>query len=121
MARRLAVGLDPQRLALLLAVLHRHGGIETAGFDVFVNAVGGVRIAEPAADLAVTLAVYSSLRNKPLPKKALIFGEIGLAGEVRESDFSVLAPIDDVRGTAAYRLDAAVRLTQRALRELGDE
>jgi DNA repair protein RadA/Sms len=83
MARRLAVGLDPQRLALLLAVLHRHGGIETAGFDVFVNAVGGVRIAEPAADLAVTLAVYSSLRNKPLPKKALIFGEIGLAGEVR--------------------------------------
>ena len=83
MARRLAVGLDPQRLALLLAVLHRHGGIETAGFDVFVNAVGGVRIAEPAADLAVTLAVYSSLKNKPLPKKALIFGEIGLAGEVR--------------------------------------
>ena len=83
MARRLAVGLDPQRLALLLAVLHRHGGIETAGFDVFVNAVGGVRIAEPAADLAVTLAVYSSLKNKPLPSKALIFGEIGLAGEVR--------------------------------------
>jgi DNA repair protein RadA/Sms len=83
MARRLAVGLDPQRLALLLAVLHRHGGVETAGFDVFVNAVGGVRIAEPAADLAVTLAVYSSLKNKPLPKKALILGEIGLAGEVR--------------------------------------
>jgi DNA repair protein RadA/Sms len=83
LARRLAVGLDPQRLALLLAVLHRHGGIETAGFDVFVNAVGGVRIAEPAANLAVTLAVYSSLKNKPLPKKAMIFGEIGLAGEVR--------------------------------------
>ena len=83
MARRLAVGLDPQRLALLLAVLHRHGGVETAGFDVFVNAMGGVRIAEPAADLAVTLAVYSSLKNRPLPKKALIFGEIGLAGEVR--------------------------------------
>src|SRR5689334_24691954 len=76
MVRRLAVGLDPQRLALLLAVLHRHGGVETSGFDVFVNAVGGVRIAEPAADLAVTLAVYSSLKNKPLPKKALIFGEI---------------------------------------------
>src|SRR5690349_18080037 len=83
MPRRLAVGLDPQRLALLLAVLHRHGGVETAGFDVFVNAMGGVRIAEPAADLAVTLAVYSSLKNRPLPKKALIFGEIGLAGEVR--------------------------------------
>ena len=83
MARRLAVGLDPQRLALLLAVLHRHGGVETSGFDVFVNAVGGVRILEPAADLAVTLAVCSSLKNKPLPRKALIFGEIGLAGEVR--------------------------------------
>ncbi len=81
--RRLAVGLDPQRLALLLAVLHRHGGVETSGFDVFVNAVGGVRILEPAADLAVMLSVYSSLKNRPLPKKALVFGEVGLAGEVR--------------------------------------
>ncbi|MEO5763833.1 MAG: DNA repair protein RadA [Casimicrobiaceae bacterium] len=83
MARRLAVGLDAQRLALLLAVLHRHGGVETAGYDVFVNAVGGVRIAEPAADLAVLLAVHSSIRNKPLPDKLLSFGEVGLAGEIR--------------------------------------
>jgi DNA repair protein RadA/Sms len=83
MPRRLAVGLDPQRLALLLAVLHRHGGIETAGYDVFVNAVGGVRINEPAADLAILLAVQSSLRNKPLPEKLLVFGEVGLAGEIR--------------------------------------
>jgi DNA repair protein RadA/Sms len=83
MPRRLAVGLDAQRLALLLAVLHRHGGVDTAGFDVFVNAVGGVRILEPAADLSVLLAVYSSLRNKALPAKTLIFGEVGLAGEVR--------------------------------------
>jgi DNA repair protein RadA/Sms len=81
--RRLAVGLDPQRLALLLAVLHRHGGSETGGYDVFVNAVGGVRIVEPAADLAALMAVFSSLKNKPLPKKSLIFGEVGLAGEVR--------------------------------------
>ena len=81
--RRLAVGLDPQRLALLLAVLHRHGGVDTAGFDVFVNAVGGVRILEPAADLAVMLAVCSSIRNRALPAKALIFGEVGLAGEIR--------------------------------------
>jgi DNA repair protein RadA/Sms len=81
--KRLAVGLDPQRLALLLAVLHRHGGVETAGYDVFVNAVGGVRIGEPAADLAVLLSVNSSLKNKPLPDKALVFGEVGLAGEVR--------------------------------------
>jgi DNA repair protein RadA/Sms len=81
--RRLAVGLDPQRLALLLAVLHRHGGVDTGGYDVFVNAVGGVRILEPAADLAIMLAVCSSLKNKPLPNKSLIFGEVGLAGEIR--------------------------------------
>ncbi|MBS0327071.1 MAG: DNA repair protein RadA, partial [Proteobacteria bacterium] len=67
----------------LLAVLHRHGGVDTSGYDVFVNAVGGVRIAEPAADLAIMLAVYSSLRNKVLPSKSLVFGEVGLAGEIR--------------------------------------
>ena len=83
MPRRLAVGLDPQRLALLLAVLHRHGGVETGGYDVFVNAVGGVRIQEPAADLAVLLAIESSIKNRPLPAKALVFGEVGLAGEIR--------------------------------------
>ena len=83
MPKRLSVGLDPQRLALLLAVLHRHGGVETSGYDVFVNAVGGVRINEPAADLAILLAVCSSLRNRPLPAKTLIFGEVGLAGEIR--------------------------------------
>jgi DNA repair protein RadA/Sms len=82
-SRRLAVGLDPQRLALLLAVLHRHGGMETGNQDVYVNAVGGVRIAEPAADLAVLMAVHSSLRNKPLETKSLVFGEVGLAGEIR--------------------------------------
>jgi len=81
--RRLAVGLDAQRLALLLAVLHRHGGVETSGYDVFVNAVGGVRIQEPAVDLAVLLAINSSLRNKPLPAKSIVFGEVGLAGEIR--------------------------------------
>jgi len=83
LARRLAVGLDPQRLALLLAVLHRHGGVETGLFDVFVNAVGGVRIGEPAADLAVLMAIYSSFKNKPLGNKSLVFGEVGLAGEIR--------------------------------------
>jgi DNA repair protein RadA/Sms len=81
--KRLAVGLDNQRLALLLAVLHRHGGVDVGGQDVFVNAVGGVRIGEPAADLAVLLAVQSSLRSKPLPRKWMMFGEVGLAGEIR--------------------------------------
>src|SRR6266576_6431381 len=83
MPKRLSVGLDAQRLSLLLAVLHRHGGVETAGYDVFVNAVGGVRINEPAADLAILLAVNSSLTGRPLPAKTLVFGEVGLAGEIR--------------------------------------
>jgi len=82
-ARRLSVGLEANRLAMLLAVLHRHAGIAMWEQDVFVNAVGGVRIGEPAADLAVCLAVVSSFSDKPIPAKALAFGEIGLAGEVR--------------------------------------
>jgi DNA repair protein RadA/Sms len=81
--RRLCVGLDPQRLAMLLAVLSRHAGIATFDQDVFVNAVGGVRIEEPAADLAVLLAVSSSMRNRPLPRGLVVFGEVGLAGEIR--------------------------------------
>ena len=81
--RRLCVGLEPQRLAMLLAVLSRHAGVATFDQDVFVNAVGGVRIEEPAADLAVLLAVASSLRNRPLERGLVVFGEVGLAGEVR--------------------------------------
>lgn len=81
--RRLTVGLDPQRLAMLLAVLHRHAGIVCFDQDVFVNAVGGVKITEPAADLAVLLSITSSLKNKPLPSKLIVFGEVGLAGEIR--------------------------------------
>ncbi|BAN35597.1 DNA repair protein RadA [Sulfuricella denitrificans skB26] len=81
--RRLSVGLEQNRLAMLLAVLHRHAGIACFDQDVFVNAVGGVKITEPAADLAVLLAIVSSLRNKPLPAKLVVFGEVGLAGEVR--------------------------------------
>jgi len=81
--RRLTVGLESQRLAMLLAVLHRHAGVLCGDQDVFVNAVGGVRIQEPAADLAVLLAIVSSLRNQPLPAKLVVFGEVGLAGEIR--------------------------------------
>jgi len=81
--RRLTVGLEQARLALLLAVLHRHAGIACFDQDVFVNAVGGVKIDEPAADLAVLLAIVSSLKNTPLPAKLVVFGEVGLAGEVR--------------------------------------
>jgi DNA repair protein RadA/Sms len=81
--RRLSVGLDRDRLAMLLAVLHRHAGVACMDQDVFINAVGGVRIGEPAADLAVMLAISSSLRGKALPKGFIAFGEVGLAGEVR--------------------------------------
>lgn len=82
-SRRLSVGLEQNRLAMLLAVLHRHAGVVCFDQDVFVNAVGGVKITEPAADLAVLLAIVSSLRNKPLPPKLVAFGEVGLAGEIR--------------------------------------
>ena len=81
--RRLSVGLERDRLAMLLAVLHRHSGVDCLDQDVFVNAVGGVRISEPAADLAVMLAIQSSLRNRALPEGFLAFGEVGLAGEIR--------------------------------------
>ncbi len=83
--RRLAVGLEQNRLAMLLAVLHRHAGIACFDQDVFLNAVGGVKITEPAADLAVLLAIHSSMRNKALPKGLIVFGEVGLAGEIRPS------------------------------------
>lgn len=81
--RRVAVGLDPSRLAMLLAVLHRHGGVATYDQDVFVNVVGGVRVTETGGDLAVLLAVLSSLRDRPWAGDRVVFGEVGLAGEVR--------------------------------------
>lgn len=82
-ARRLSVGLEQNRLAMLLAVLHRHAAIAAFDQDVFINAVGGVKITEPAADLAVLLAIHSSMRNKALPRGLVVFGEVGLAGEIR--------------------------------------
>lgn len=81
--RRVCVGLDANRLAMLLAVLHRHGGIPTFDQDVFVNVVGGIRIMETAADLAILAATVSSMRNRPLGRDLVVFGEVGLAGEVR--------------------------------------
>ncbi|MGL6045747.1 MAG: S16 family serine protease, partial [Vogesella sp.] len=81
--KRLSVGLEQNRLAMLMAVLNRHASIACFDQDVFLNAVGGVKINEPAADLAVILAMVSSLRNKPLPEKLVVFGEVGLSGEVR--------------------------------------
>ena len=81
--RRLSLGLEQNRLAMLLAVLHRHAGVACFDQDVFINAVGGGKITEPGADLAVLLASVSSLRHRPLPEKMVVFGEVGLAGEVR--------------------------------------
>ncbi len=106
--RRLSVGLDRDRLAMLLAVLHRHAGIACMDQDVFVNAVGGVRIGEPAADLAVMLAIQSSLRGKPLPRGFFAFGEVGLAGEVRP------APRGQERLKEAAKLGFSVAVVPKA-------
>ncbi|MFZ7095528.1 DNA repair protein RadA [Luteimonas dalianensis] len=81
--RRVAVGMEQNRLAMLLAVLHRHGGVAVGDQDVFVNVVGGIRVQETAADLPVLLSVLSSLRDRPLADKTVAFGEVGLSGEIR--------------------------------------
>jgi DNA repair protein RadA/Sms len=81
--RRLCVGLDASRLAMILAVLHRHAGLQIGDHDVFLNVVGGVRVQEPASDLAVALAIVSSFRDNPLPGNMAVFGELGLTGEIR--------------------------------------
>ncbi len=106
--RRLSVGLDRDRLAMLLAVLHRHAGVSCMDQDVFVNAVGGVRIGEPAADLAVLLAIQGSLRGKPLPRGFVAFGEVGLAGEVRP------APRGQDRLKEAAKLGFSVAVVPKA-------
>lgn len=107
-SRRLAVGLEQNRLALLLAMLHRHAGIVCFDQDVFLNAVGGVKITEPAADLAVLLAIHSSMRNKPLSKRLITFGEVGLAGEIRPS------PRGQDRLKEAVKLGFSVALIPKA-------
>jgi DNA repair protein RadA/Sms len=81
--KRLSVGLDNNRLAMLLAVLHRHAGVMCLDQDVFLSAVGGVKVADPGADLAATLAIVSSFRGKALPERLVVFGEVGLTGEIR--------------------------------------
>lgn len=106
--RRLSVGLERDRLAMLLAVLHQHAGVATGDQDVFVNAVGGVRISEPAADLAVLLAITSSLRGKALPKGFIAFGEVGLAGEIRP------APRGQERLREAAKLGFSVAVVPKA-------
>src|SRR3990167_10667552 len=82
-AKRVTAGLESNRLAILLAVLHRHAGIVTYDQDIFLNVVGGVKVTETASDLAIIAAIYSSLRDHVIDHETIIFGEIGLAGEIR--------------------------------------
>jgi DNA repair protein RadA/Sms len=107
-ARRLSVGLEQNRLAMLLAVLNRHAGVAAYDQDVFINAVGGVKITEPAADLAVLLAIQSSMRSKPLPRGLVAFGEVGLAGEIRP------APRGQERLREAAKLGFSIALVPKA-------
>ncbi len=107
-ARRLSVGLEQNRLAMLLAVLNRHAGVAAYDQDVFINAVGGVKITEPAADLAVLLAIQSSMRSKPLPRGLVAFGEVGLAGEIRP------APRGQERLREAAKLGFSIALVPKS-------
>ncbi len=107
-ARRLSVGLEQNRLAMLLAVLNRHAGVAAYDQDVFINAVGGVKISEPAADLAVLLAIQSSMRSKPLPRGLVAFGEVGLAGEIRP------APRGQERLREAAKLGFSIALVPKS-------
>lgn len=125
--RRVAVGVDPGRLAMLLAVMNRHCGIQVGDQDVFVNVTGGIRIGETASDLAVALAIQSSLREAPLDRRLVAFGEVGLAGELRpvyngeerlreaagQGFETALVPRGNVRGVKA-------KLTIRGCRRLSD-
>ena len=111
--RRLAQGLDQNRLALLLAVLQRHGGLALGGDDVFVNVVGGIRIAETAADLPEVLATVSSFRDRPLPERLIAFGEVGLAGEVRPVRFGE----ERLREAAKQGFDTAIVAKQNQPRK----
>src|SRR5699024_9316238 len=81
--RRVSVGLEHNRLAMLLAVLHRHGGVQVGDHDVFANVVGGVKVMETGADLALLFAIVSCIRNRVLGRRLVVFGEVGLAGEIR--------------------------------------
>jgi DNA repair protein RadA/Sms len=115
-ARRLAQGIDQNRLALLVAVLQKHGGISLAGEDVFVNVVGGLRIGETAADLPSILAIVSSFRDRPCRQKLMSFGELGLAGEVRPVKFGA----ERIAEAAKQGFSAAIVPQSNVPRELPD-
>jgi DNA repair protein RadA/Sms len=111
--RRVAVGLDTNRMAMLLAVLHRHGGIMVGDQDVFVNVVGGVKVLETSADLALLVAIVSSLRDRPLAPDLMVFGEVGLSGEIRP----VPSGLERLREAAKHGFRRAIVPTANAPRE----
>jgi DNA repair protein RadA/Sms len=115
MPRRLAQGFDGQRLALLLAVLHRHGGFASADSDVFANVVGGLRVTETAADLAVSLAIVSSAYERPVPQEVAMFGELGLTGEIRPVPFGEERIVEAQKHGFARVLVPRANVPRRAL------
>lgn len=115
--RRVAVGLDQNRLAMLLAVLQRHGGIATYDQDVFINVVGGVRVTETAADLPLLLSALSSLRNRVIPNDTVIFGEVGLAGEIRP----VQGGMDRLKEAAKHGFKRAIVPKANLPKKMGEE
>jgi DNA repair protein RadA/Sms len=102
--RRVAVGMDHNRLAMLLAVMHRHGGMHLGDQDVFANVVGGVKVTETSADLALIMAMLSSFKDQPLDKQLVVFGEVGLSGEIRP----VPSGQERIREAAKYGFTRAI-------------
>lgn len=116
--RRLALGLDQNRLSMLLATLNRHAGVSAYEYDVFVNVVGGVRISETSADLAALAATVSSLRDIPVPQTTVVFGEVGLAGEIRPVAFGEERLLEAAKRGFTHAVVPRANLPKKPLKEL---
>jgi len=119
-ARRLALGVDQNRLSMLLATLNRHAGVSAYEFDVFINVVGGIRISETSADLAALAATVSSLRDRPVPQTTVVFGEVGLAGEIRPVAFGDERLAEAAKRGFTHAVIPRANMPKRAIKGLSD-